>query len=99
MSANRHRLRCRALIQEACPSNALEPHAPLQCMARYASNSSFGMCVNGLTTAKMQGQLVARVISAMKIQHAFRVWSQKRKEGSLLDKIKKQMKEDAVGDT
>ena len=47
---------------------------------------------------KMQGQLVARVISAMKIQHAFRVWSQKKKEGSLLDKIKKQITEDAAGD-
>jgi hypothetical protein len=43
---------------------------------------------------RMQGQLIARVISAMKIQHAVRTWLKKKSEGSLIDKIKKQMEED-----
>ncbi len=43
---------------------------------------------------RMQGQLVARVISAMKIQHAVRAWLKRKKDGSLIDKIKKQMKEE-----
>ena len=43
---------------------------------------------------RMQGQLVARVISAMKIQHGVRAWLKRKKDGSLIDKIKKQMKEE-----